>query len=146
MTTHSLILLGLLRPVELWPLETWILLAIGAAGIVLLLFRADDRVESRRRKASRAASECREIGDDVLARLLEAYAVGDYSGVTHELHDTIKQLIGESGIGAAAMRRDMVKKLLPKLLEDPNHRDEILRIVNQDSASETVSAKRRRSL
>lgn len=117
-----------------WSLPTYILLAIGAAGLVYVLFKRDDRKEQRRKSALRAAAECRAIGDDVLARVLESYSVGDYSGVVKEVHAVIQNLIDVDGVGAVAMRAKLVAKILPALLEDPTHRSVILKVLKQNES------------
>ena len=48
-------------------------------------FKKDDKVENRRKLAIRTGANLRGWGFDDTARLCEAYAVGDYSGVLKEM-------------------------------------------------------------
>lgn len=101
------------------PWSFWILLAIGAAGLVAVLFRSDDRIEVRRRAAIRGATQLHGIGLTRAAAICEAYAVGDYSGAVREarrLASRARQIGGADAIAAA-----VVLKSLPGLLKDPVH-------------------------
>lgn len=66
------------------------LVLIGLASIALyatgrFLFRRDEAIEDRRRKAIKLAGDCQKCGLDFLAPVLEDYSVGDYSGMLHRL-------------------------------------------------------------
>ena len=68
------------------------LVLVALASIALyasgrFLFRRDEAVEDRRRKAIKLAGDCQKCGLDFLAPVLEDYSVGDYSGMTHRLQD-----------------------------------------------------------
>jgi len=58
-------------------------IALYASG--RFMFRRDEAVEDRRRKAIRLAGDCQKCGLDFLAPVLEDYSVGDYSGMLHRL-------------------------------------------------------------
>ena len=82
----SLSLLALLggklagNPIVLVALASIALYATGR-----FLFRRDEAIEDRRRKAIKLAGDCQKCGLDFLAPVLEDYSVGDYSGMTHRL-------------------------------------------------------------
>lgn len=80
----SLPLLALLpnlsSPIVLVALASIALYATGR-----FLFRRDEAVEDRRRKAIKLAGDCQKCGLDFLAPVLEDYSVGDYSGMLHRL-------------------------------------------------------------
>ena len=66
------------------------LVLIALASIALyasgrFMFRRDEAVEDRRRKAIKLAGDCQKCGLDFLAPVLEDYSVGDYSGMLHRL-------------------------------------------------------------
>lgn len=66
------------------------LVLVALASVALyasgrFLFRRDEAVEDRRRKAIKLAGDCQKCGLDFLAPLLEDYSVGDYSGMLHRL-------------------------------------------------------------
>lgn len=66
------------------------IVVVALASIALyatgrFLFRRDEAVEDRRRKAIKLAGDCQKCGLDFLAPVLEDYSVGDYSGMLHRL-------------------------------------------------------------
>jgi hypothetical protein len=66
------------------------LILVSLASIALyasgrFLFRRDEAIEDRRRKAIKLAGDCQKCGLDFLAPVLEDYSVGDYSGMLHRL-------------------------------------------------------------
>lgn len=109
----------------------WILLALGVAGMVFVYFKFDDRREERRKRALRAAAECREIGDDLVAKLLEDYAVGDKTGMAKTIHDTVSNLLDRDGDGPVAMRAKLVRKILPKIALDPTFGPGVRKVVKE---------------
>lgn len=67
------------------PLVLVILASLALYAMGRFLFRRDEAVEDRRRKAIKLAGDCQKCGLDFLAPLLEDYSVGDYSGMLHRL-------------------------------------------------------------
>jgi hypothetical protein len=66
------------------------LVLVSLASIALyasgrFMFRRDEAVEDRRRKAIKLAGDCQKCGLDFLAPVLEDYSVGDYSAMLHRL-------------------------------------------------------------
>jgi hypothetical protein len=67
------------------PLVLVALAAIALYATGRFLFRRDEAIEDRRRKAIKLAGDCQKCGLDFLAPVLEDYSVGDYSGMLHRL-------------------------------------------------------------
>jgi len=68
--------------------QTILALVGGAAAAFFgskMLVAGDTRVEDRRRRAVDLATWCRVNGLPTLSQLLTSYAVGDYSGVVHQV-------------------------------------------------------------
>jgi hypothetical protein len=106
---------------------TWILIAIGVIGIVVIGFKADDRIELRRRWAIRAAVACREIGLPMLAAIFESYAVGDktamYSGL-RKLAGVLKRAGGPQEIAVL-----VIEKTIGALLKSPLYGDRVRKAI-----------------
>lgn len=67
------------------PLVLVILASLALYAMGRFLFRRDEAVEDRRRKAIKLAGDCQKCGLDFLAPVLEDYSVGDYSSMLHRL-------------------------------------------------------------
>lgn len=95
----------------------WWLFAIGLAGIVTVLFKADDSIEKRRRKAIRASAACGKIGLKRFEALFESYAVGDKTGATKDIHNLSVFLRKAGSIEEVATQ--VIETAGPALLEHP---------------------------
>jgi hypothetical protein len=115
---------------------------IGLASLALyttgrFLFRRDEAIEDRRRKAIKLAGDCQKCGLDFLAPLLEDYSVGDYSGLVHRLRSFADDLRDD------ATRRQLLDRffetqLAQRLADDAQRRKilEAIHPVGQASSSD----------
>lgn len=120
------------------PWAFWALLALGAAGLVAVLFRADDGREERRMKAIEAAGDLKAIGLDQSAYICSAYAVGDYSGMAKAAKQLVEEARGRGG--ADGIARDIVLKSLPGLLNHPEHGPAVRAAIAAASSKGVVEA------
>lgn len=67
-----------------------VLAVVLGSIVVAWLFRKDTAIENRRRGAIKLASMLRGYGLKRIPAILEAYGVGDYSGIVHEVADTVR--------------------------------------------------------
>lgn len=109
-------------------LQTWQIVLLVVAPIVIfivisLLFKGDDRIEERRREAIELQSKLQEYGLDRLASLAQCYAIGDYTGLYHEVKLLTKEFMDSDR--AITMMKKVVYKMLPKMRDDP----EVLKIL-----------------
>jgi len=75
--------------------------AAGSFYVARYLFRADERVEDRRRAAAQLAGILRKYGLEKTPVFLESYAVGDYSQMGQDIVDLVKLfLAGEKAVVA----------------------------------------------
>lgn len=102
---------------------------IAAFAVGKLLFRADERVEDRRRHAAQIAVEMKTQGLEHIPELLIDYSVGDYSGIMSRLKSWYELLRQDT------QRRHFfdtfLKTQLKLALEDPQRRQEVLDAVDQ---------------
>jgi len=114
---------------ELWEVATLVACVLGVVLVVKLAFKKDDEIEDRRRLAQQAAAELRKIHDDVLAGLLEDYAIGDYSGVVKRIREIIGTLLKPDGV--IEMRAELVFAVLPELLKGDKYDTRLRRVIAQ---------------
>ena len=114
----------------------WVLLGIGLAGLVVVLFRVDDRVEKRRRTAIKSAAQLEAIGLRESAEICQAYAVGDHTGVIKTAGKLIARARSEGG--AARIAAACVRKALPGLLDHPEHGPELRKLIEKEAAKQTA--------
>ncbi len=114
------------------------LVMIALASVALyatgrFMFRRDEAVEDRRRKAIKLAGDCHKCGLDFLAPVLEDYSVGDYSGMLHRLRTFADDLRDD------ATRRQLLDRFfatqLAARLRDEEQRRKIVEAVSQTTTS-----------
>ena len=114
------------------------LVMIALASVALyatgrFMFRRDEAVEDRRRKAIKLAGDCQKCGLDFLAPVLEDYSVGDYSGMLHRLRTFADDLRDD------ATRRQLLDRFfatqLAARLRDEEQRRKIVEAVSQSTTS-----------
>ena len=110
------------------------LVMIALASITLyatgrFMFRRDEAIEDRRRKAIKLAGDCQKCGLDFLAPVLEDYSVGDYSGMLHRLRAFADDIRDD------ATRRQILDRFfatqLTYRLRDAEQRRKIVEAVSQ---------------
>jgi hypothetical protein len=94
-------------------------LALYASG--RFLFRRDEAVEDRRRKAIKLAGDCQKCGLDFLAPVLEDYSVGDYSGMLHRLRSFADD-IRDDGTRRQILDHFFTTQLATRLKDDAQRR------------------------
>jgi hypothetical protein len=94
-------------------------LALYASG--RFLFRRDEAVEDRRRKAIKLAGDCQKCGLDFLAPVLEDYSVGDYSGMLHRLRSFADD-IRDDGTRRQILDHFFATQLATRLKDDAQRR------------------------
>lgn len=72
-----------------------VIAAMVAAWLATWLFKKDTEKETRRRIAAKAAGVLRTFGLTWFPDFLEAYAVGDYSGMLVAIKDLCKVILGD---------------------------------------------------
>ncbi len=108
-----------------------------------LMFRADTRVEERRRSAAKLSGTLREVGLTRIPSVLDDYAVGDYSGMVRgirELGDDLKDPDKRSAEFERLFRLTLEHKL-----KDPEKRGTLVKLFEDlravhDPAFATVNA------
>jgi hypothetical protein len=108
------------------PGNSFLILALCAAVYLLSRFflRRDEPVDDRRRQAIRLAGECKLSGLDFLAPLLEDFAVGDHSSLSHRLRTLSDDVRSESQRQALFDR--LFQTQLAQRMQDPQSRQEIV--------------------
>ncbi|HTN73744.1 MAG TPA: hypothetical protein VL096_00805 [Pirellulaceae bacterium] len=106
------------------PLILVLLASIALYATGRFLFRRDEAVEDRRRKAIKLAGDCQKCGLDFLAPVLEDYSVGDYSAMLHRLRTFADDIRDD------ATRRQMLDRFfttqLRQRLQDEAQRRQIV--------------------
>ena len=101
------------------------------------VFRRDEAIEDRRRKAIKLAGDCQKCGLDFLAPLLEDYSVGDYSGLVHRLRSFADDLRDD------ATRRQLLDRFfetqLAQRLADDAQRRKILETIHPAGHASSLS-------
>jgi hypothetical protein len=85
---------------------TYLLVAVIAGLVVFLLVRRDSRIEDRRRDVKQIEDWCNKWGLTQMAKLLDAYTVGDYSGMVRAVHEAL------AGLDTEAEREAHAKQIL----------------------------------
>lgn len=114
-----------------------VLLACAAAFLVgKVLFRADEKVEDRRRHASNIAVELKSQGMNHIPELLIDYAVGDYSGLLSRLKSWYEFMREDT------QRRSFFQQFLEKQLQlalaDDTRRQKVLDAVDEWRAADAA--------
>lgn len=102
------------------------LVLVALASIALyatgrFMFRRDEAIEDRRRKAIKLAGDCQKCGLDFLAPVLEDYSVGDYSGMVHRLR-TFADDIRDDATRRQILDRFFETQLARRLQDEPQRR------------------------
>ena len=102
------------------------LVLVALASIALyatgrFMFRRDEAIEDRRRKAIKLAGDCQKCGLDFLAPVLEDYSVGDYSGMLHRLR-TFADDIRDDATRRQILDRFFETQLARRLQDEPQRR------------------------
>lgn len=118
------------NPVVLVALASIALYATGR-----FLFRRDEAVEDRRRKAIKLAGDCQKCGLDFLAPVLEDYSVGDYSGMLHRVR-AFSDDIRDDATRRQILDRFFETQLAQRLKDEAQRR----KIVESISATYATSA------
>lgn len=127
-------------PPELWlgVEPKWWLLAVGVAGLVTVVFKADDGIEKRRRKAIRASAACGKIGLKRFEALFESYAVGDKTGATKDIHNLSVFLRQAGSVEEVAMQ--VIETAGPGLLDHPQYAERVRKALAPKAAAATKTA------
>lgn len=105
-------------------------LAAAAAGLGgYLLVRGDSRVEGRRRNAVQLSRIASENGLPLTSQMLDAYAVGDYSGVIAGVSNLHQTLTDEKQRKAAV--HVFLETQLDLRLASPEQTDGLLGLIEQ---------------
>jgi hypothetical protein len=133
MTPSPLLALALLSNLAGNPLVLVALASLALYTTGRFLFRRDEAIEDRRRKAIKLAGDCQKCGLDFLAPVLEDYSVGDYSGMVHRLRAFADDLRDD------ATRRQVLDRFfatqLAQRLTDDAQRRKILETIDAIPAS-----------
>lgn len=106
----------------------YIAMLAGLAGLGgYALLRSDGRVESRRRNSVKLSRVAAENGFPHVTTILDAYAVGDYSGALAAIGSLHETLTDEPQRKAAF--NAMLSVQLDKRLADVGQREELFRLI-----------------
>lgn len=94
-----------------------------------LLVKGDTRVENRRRDAVGMAAWCHSNGLPVLKDLLSSYAVGDYSGVLHQI-GIIREIVSDADRAKEAVNK-FLQVQLDARLNNSEGREELIAYVER---------------
>lgn len=116
-----------MEPISISP----VVLGIGVFLLLVLvgsfLFRKDTEIEQRRLRARKVSDICKEWGWSDLASVLDAYVVGDYSGIADQVKMYFDQLTDPTK--AAAFFVSASKRHLDAAMKREESRDAILKAV-----------------
>lgn len=115
-----------------------VLSCVVAAFIVSLFFRADDKVEGRRKVAFEIAGVLAKVGLDDFVPLAKCYTIGDYTGIVAELEKVVDQL--KDTERATRMFEKLFYNQLADRLADPVEKIKILAEVAKKPADLTAAA------
>ena len=106
-----------------------VLAALGAGGYFLgkLLFKADTRMEDRRRRAIELSNWTSANGLPEVSKLLVAYSIGDYSFLLHSLRSISDTLANDES--AKALVNRFLSVQLKNKLSTVEGKEELLRLV-----------------
>jgi len=116
------------------PVLMIVLACAGAFVVGKVLFRADEKIEDRRRHAAQIAVELKSQGLDHIPELLIDYSVGDYSGLMSRLKSWYEFMREDS------QRRTFFSKFLERqlslALQDDSRRQKVLDAVSEWQAAD----------
>jgi len=102
--------------------------AMCAAALVAWLYRKDTAIEQRRKHAIELASLLKSYDLDRLGGIVTNYAVGDYSGLVHEIELLLKEISNPEQ--AFALLGKSFFKQLPHRLETAGEKEKIIAAVS----------------
>lgn len=115
-----------------------VLACIVTIGVVILLFKGDDRIEKRRKAAVAISNQLTKIGLTEFVSLFTDYAVGDYAGFIHEVEALVRDLGSEKK--AMALLSELFYDQLDARLADPVERIKVLAEVAKPVADLAAAA------
>lgn len=114
-------------------LQLVIVLAGVGVGLYFLskvLFKADTRVEDRRRRAVKLSRWADKNGLPVLSQCLDCYAVGDYSGLIHGISQ-LSDIVGDDDQIGPAINKFLQVQLVKKAKTEEG-REEVLAVLERE--------------
>lgn len=129
-----------LLALALSPTEILLLVVSGVAAFAVakLLFRADTRVEERRRHAIEAAQVLRARGLTILPQVLTDYAVGDYDGLVNDVKSFARMALNPQQIDAEF--ETLFKNMLAVKLSQPDQMAILERTLAQAKAAASAAS------
>lgn len=113
-----------------------LVMVVGAAVAFLIgnaLFRRDTAQEERRRKAIKIAGKLKELGLTRVPTVLEAYAVGDYSGIAGAVSDLHEVMLDPTQRRAEFYK--VAKALITEFMRDEEQRPALLKHIQETRAA-----------